>query len=267
MHSLLCCTIYNTLAFFPSAVEWAGFGVLNIGLPTYQALSIGSRVVLGLFQGITVRASGLGIVPISTLAPALQFMYAVLMYIAVYPIALCIRSTNVYEERSLGIFEAPIDDIQEDLEKLPAYERVGRYVGWHLRRQLSIDLWWLVWGIFIIAIIERGSLTDINKPWFNIFSLIFELVSAFAGIGLSLGFPGDNFSLSGTMKPLSKIVIIVIMIRGRHRGLPVAVDRAVLLPTELVVNAPTSTDVRNGDSAGTNVLSPTNPAHVNPQEV
>jgi hypothetical protein len=96
---------------------------------------------------------------------------------------------------------------------------------------LSLDLWWLVWGIFIIAIIERGNLTDINKPWFNIFSLIFELVSAFAGIGLSLGFPGviiyftriiklfmirygirqDNFSLSGTMKPLSKIVIIVIM--------------------------------------------------------
>ena len=72
---------------------------------------------------------------------------------------------------------------------------------------------------------------DESKRWFNMFSLIFELVSAFAGIGLSLGFPGvhrfrffgletffdglrylqDNFSLVGTMKPLSKIVIIIIM--------------------------------------------------------
>jgi Trk-type K+ transport system membrane component len=30
---------------------------------------------------------------------------------------------------------------------------------------------------------------DENKRWFNMFSLIFEMVSAFAGIGLSLGFP------------------------------------------------------------------------------
>lgn len=52
-----------------------------------------------------------------------------------------IRSTNVYEEQSLGIFEAPVheDDEPEGLEKLPSEsERVGRYVGWHLRRQLSI---------------------------------------------------------------------------------------------------------------------------------
>jgi Trk-type K+ transport system membrane component len=31
---------------------------------------------------------------------------------------------------------------------------------------------------------------DESKRWFSMFSLIFELVSAFAGIGLSLGFPG-----------------------------------------------------------------------------
>lgn len=240
-----------------SAIEWAGFGILNIGLPTFQALPIRSRVILGLFQGITVRASGLGIVPISTLAPALQFLYAVLMYIAIYPIALCIRSTNVYEERSLGIFEAPLGDMQEDLEKLPPRERIGRYFNWHFRRQLSVDIWWLVWGIFIVAIIERGDLIDPNKSWFNMFAVIFELVSAFAGIGLSLGFPEDNFSLVGTMKPLSKIVVIIIMIRGRHRGLPVAIDRAVLLPTELVVN---SAGNRSSDSIPSNMIGIASPA-------
>lgn len=55
---------------------------------------------------------------------------------------------------------------------------------------------------------------------------VFELVSAFGGIGLSLGLPADNFSFSGAFGPLSKLVVIVIMLRGRHRGLPVAVDRA-----------------------------------------
>ena len=55
---------------------------------------------------------------------------------------------------------------------------------------------------------------------------VFELVSAFGGIGLSLGVPFDNFAFSGSFKTLSKLVVIVIMVRGRHRGLPVAIDRA-----------------------------------------
>ena len=51
------------------------------------------------------------------------------------------------------------------------------------------DIWWLVWGIFLVAIIERKNLMDPNKPWFNLFAIIFELVSAFGSVGLSLGFP------------------------------------------------------------------------------
>ena len=37
-----------------------------------------------------------------------------MMYIAVYPVALSIRSTNVYEERSLGVFEAPEEDDDDE---------------------------------------------------------------------------------------------------------------------------------------------------------
>lgn len=41
-----------------------------------------------------------------------------------------------------------------------------------------------------------------------------------------------NYSFSGALSPLSKLIICAVMIRGRHRGLPVAIDRAVLLPSE-----------------------------------
>ena len=68
---------------------------------------------------------------------------------------------------------------------------------------------------------------------------MFELVSAFGGIGLTLGIPTENFSFSGSFGPLSKLVVIVIMVRGRHRGLPVAVDRAseyfYLVPCEALL--------------------------------
>mgnify|MGYP001563476389 CR=1 len=33
---------------------------------------------------------------------------------------------------------------------------------------------------------------------------------------------------------MSRLVLIAVMIRGRHRGLPIAIDRAVLLPSDLV---------------------------------
>ncbi|TFK37547.1 potassium transporter [Crucibulum laeve] len=223
-----------------SIVEWIAFGVLNHGLEAFNSISIGPRIVAGLFQGLAARASGFSIVPIAALAPALQFLYVVMMYIAVYPVAMSIRATNVYEERSLGVFDVPPEDEDEepdDLNNLKTRrERIGRYLSWHVRRQMSIDLWWLVWGVFLVAIIERNNLLDEEKKWFDLFRVLFELVSAFGGIGLSLGFPSDNFSFVGAMRPLSKLVVIVIMVRGRHRGLPVAVDRAVTLPNELVVN-------------------------------
>jgi hypothetical protein len=51
-------------------------------------------------------------------------------------------------------------------------------------------------------------------------------------VGLSLGFPGTNTSFCAQFKTLSKLIIIAMMLRGRHRGLPYALDRAVLLPGE-----------------------------------
>ncbi|KAK0439454.1 potassium transporter [Desarmillaria tabescens] len=225
-----------------SFVEWIAFGVLNTGLEFYEAMPTEDKIVSGLFQGLATRASGFSIVPLASVAPALQFMYMVMMYIAVYPVAMSIRSTNTYEEGSLGVFESPPlyeEEFEEkdkelgDRKDREPRQRVARYLRWHLRRQMYDDIWWMVWGVLLIAIIERDNITDDNKKWFDLFRVLFEVVAAFSGIGLSLGFPLDNMSFVGAMRPLSRLVIIVVMVRGRHRGLPVAIDRAVKLPHEL----------------------------------
>jgi Trk-type K+ transport system membrane component len=65
--------------------------------------------------------------------------------------------------------------------------------------------------VFIIAIVERGNIMNEDIKWFDLFRVLFELVSAFGGIGLSLGVPYDNYSFVGSMRPLSKLVVIVIM--------------------------------------------------------
>ncbi|KAF8509485.1 cation transport protein-domain-containing protein [Gautieria morchelliformis] len=222
--------------FIFSILEWVSFLILDIGLSITDTLPVGTRVVAGLFQGLAARASGFAIVPVASLAPAVQFLYMSMMYIAVYPVAMSIRATNVYEEQSLGVFEAPPRDEDEGPQLSgTTYERIGKYLKRYLRRQLSIDIWWLVCAVFIVCIIERHNLLDDTKKWFDVFRVLFELVSAFGGIGLSLGLPSDDFSFSGGLKPLSKLVIIVVMVRGRHRGLPVAVDRSILLPQDLIM--------------------------------
>lgn len=39
--------------------------------------------------------------------------------------------------------------------------------------------------------------------------------------------------MSGVLGTCSKLILCAVMLRGRHRGLPDAIDRSVLLPDEL----------------------------------
>jgi len=65
-----------------------------------------------------------------------------------------------------------------------------------------------------------------------LFAVLFEVVSAYGTVGLSLGYPNIDASFSAEFRVISKLVIIAMQIRGRHRGLPYALDKAILLPSE-----------------------------------
>jgi hypothetical protein len=60
-------------------------------------------------------------------------------------------------------------------------------------------------------------------------------VSAYGNVGLSLGHLTNSTSLSGHFSVFSKIVVCAMMIRGRHRGLPYALDRAITLPSDRTI--------------------------------
>ncbi|KAH9922903.1 cation transport protein-domain-containing protein [Fomitopsis serialis] len=222
-----------TVQFLIDFVVWIFNIVLDIGNPATASIPMGIRVIDALLQAAAVRSSGFQAISVSTLVPAVQVLDVVMMYVAIYPIAMSVRSTNVYEEKSLGIYEA-----DENIEQMAdcSESRVeiwGRYLWRHARRQLSFDMWWLALSLFLLCIIERTPLMDTSMaPWFNVFSIIFELVSAYGTVGLSLGVPYANFSFCGALHTLSKLILCAVMVRGRHRGLPVALDRAVLLPHE-----------------------------------
>lgn len=99
----------------------------------------------------------------------------------------------------------------------------------HLRSQLSHDMWSIALALFLVTLIETSH--SVGAPeTYSVFNFLFEIVSGYTNIGLSIGLPGQSFSFSGGWYTGSKLVMVGMMVRGRHRGLPVALDHAVKLP-------------------------------------
>lgn len=215
-----------------------------------------------------------------------------MMYISVYPVVITIRHSNVYEERSLGIYADDPEhkgDIEEGnrgnlgaslLERQESKFSIGtngtrcvatrtkdttathvsralrHHFTWHgvgvgapqqhdsadsnsnihfisqqIHGQLAHDIWWLVLAVLAISIIETRHFID-DPVTYSVFNIIFEVVSAYGSVGISTGVPNNAYSFSGGWYTGSKLLLCLVMLRGRHRGLPVALDRAVRLPRE-----------------------------------
>ncbi|CAG8035820.1 unnamed protein product [Penicillium nalgiovense] len=222
---------------FPSGPTWILFGilfamnsidvlliiVLDLNNPAVNNLAPGPRVLAAIFQAASARHTGTSTFNLADVSPAVQFSLVVMMYVAIFPIAISIRASNVYEERTLGVYgtEGHMD------------EHDGRsYIINHIQNQLTFDLWYIFLGCFCICVAEAGKIADTSIPAFSVFSVLFEVVSAYGNVGLSLGYPTVSTSLSGKFTIFSKLVICVMMIRGRHRGLPYKLDRAIVLPSD-----------------------------------
>lgn len=197
-----------------------------------------------------------------------------MMYISVYPVVITMRHSNVYEERSLGIYSEDRPAIPDPeagdetgssprrssgrgtasalgraLQRSFTWHGVGArpvsdwgpagddhesrisFISQQVQGQLAHDLWWLVLAVWVITTIETSNwLAD--PVGYSVFNVIFEVVSAYGCVGISVGLANEAYSFSGGWHTASKLVLCAVMIRGRHRGLPVALDRAVRLPGE-----------------------------------
>jgi potassium uptake Trk family protein len=207
------------LLFIQTSIDitaWLCFEILNIGMLDVEAMPTGARILNGLFQASGLRTSGAYIIAFSSLAPACLVVYLIIMYCSSYPLVLTLRKTNTYEERSIGLQE---------------HDSSAAGIASHLQKQLAYDIWFQFFAFFLICVIERGHILR-QDPGFTEFSILFEVTSAYGTVGLSTGIPGKDYSLSGSFASLSKVVMLFVMVRGRHRGLPLAIDRSILLPGE-----------------------------------
>ncbi|KAG6360420.1 hypothetical protein INS49_011480 [Diaporthe citri] len=322
-------TMFSTIA----VMDWVLLLVLSIGNSAIEAYPVAKRVGLAVFQALTIPSGGFAVVPVSSLYFDVLVLWVIVMYISAYPEIIVMRNSNVYEERSLGIYttepeksedgDSTINESTDELlptsgpllspptfgvalgpertavsasgvsqaksrmstksvKKLAAVGRRGTsfvgkqiqnrmnnfqgvgvttrprlkrseeinfdekpgaagaaststpeghvsLVSQHLRGQLSHDIWAIAFSLFLITLIETShSIADPRS--YSVFNFMFEIVSGYTNIGLSIGLPDHSYSFSGGWYTGSKLVMIAMMIRGRHRGLPVALDHAVKLP-------------------------------------
>jgi Trk-type K+ transport system membrane component len=242
-----------------NGVDWAAFELLNIGNPATNAIPKHYRVLDGLFQALAVRSGGFYIIAIPSLRIGLQVLYVIMMYISVYPVVITMRHSNVYEERSLGIYaddDAASTTSDDELPKSTVYKKVirtvtntlapfvgptasgptatatgARFIRHQIHGQLAHDIWLLVLAILFITCIEVSNF-DRDPVTYSVFNIMFEVISGYGCVGISTGLPNEAYSFSGGWHVCSKLILCVVMLRGRHRGLPVALDRAVRLPED-----------------------------------
>ena len=169
-----------------------------------------------------MRSGGFYVVPISSVYIGLQVLYVIMMYISVYPVVITMRNSNVYEERSLGIYADDTDtsDLESGGPKLgtlagklrrtitttfsypfpshpvPKQGTGTQFVRQQVRGQLAHDLSWLVLAILFISCIEVSNF-ERDPVTYSVFNIVFEVVSGYGCVGISTGLPnGSSLTVS-----------------------------------------------------------------------
>lgn len=104
----------------------------------------------------------------------------------------------------------------------------------------------LFFSMIFLSFSEDRFLTDFPEIG-NLWYFLFEVVSAYGNVGISMGVPNEAYSLSGRLTPLSKFVIMFVMVLGKSRGLPDKTDAVIDFEFERLRNA--SKLVDDGHSA------------------
>lgn len=103
-----------------------------------------------------------------------------------------------------------------------------RHVYEQICSQLNHDLWWIALAVICITVAEGDHYR--SQPLdYSTFNIIFEVVSACSCIGVSIGYPGKTYSFCGEWHTFSKLVLAGVALRGKHRGVPLAIDNGLLL--------------------------------------
>ena len=147
-------------------------------------------------------------------------------------------------EGSLNPYNETLEDGDgEGEEPLLLMTKPPENVKTQAKMLLTQDTILLIVILCLICVFEHDLLVyDENV---DVFKILFEMASTYGTVGLSLGYPGLVSSLSTKFTIYSKIMMIMVMLMGRHRGLPTSIDKAIQMNlTDEVIVPPSDNAIK-----------------------
>ncbi|MCF2625159.1 potassium transporter KtrB [Fusobacterium perfoetens] len=162
---------------------------------TIGDMSFSEKLLASFFQSVTTRTAGYNSVPFANLTEGSVFLFCILMFIGASP-----GSTGGgIKTTTFGVLIFYVISVVKKRESVVIF---NRRIGWEvLNRAIAV----LVLSIFYVGII---TLIIVSIEDFTLEQAIFEVISAFATTGLSLGITAD-------LGTISRILIICTMFLGR----------------------------------------------------
>ncbi|MCS7056472.1 MAG: hypothetical protein NZM18_09930 [Thermoflexales bacterium] len=167
------------------------------------------RLGLSLFQVISARTAGFAGIPhLEALSPGAHLTLIGLMFIGSAPASMGGGITT-------GTFLAMLISMWSYVRGFPTARALGRTIGQETIRRAGAVL-----TVSLVAVITATYLIAVSHTGIGLLEALFEVVSAFATCGLSLGITG-NLTLFG------QVVIMLMMFWGRLGALTVVAALAM----------------------------------------
>ncbi len=193
---------HTKLVFLSSAVLIVfGFIVLLFDIWRFKGLSVEEKILASLFHSISARTAGFNTIDISKLSEASQFVLINLMFMGASPGG---TGGGIKTITAVVVFLAVLSYIRGRPDVVVFGRRL---IDAQVHRAMVVLSLAFAYNTFMATLL--AELENIR-----LLPALFETVSAFSTVGLSLGNP-KGLSLSADFSPLGKFLIILTMIAGR----------------------------------------------------
>ena len=197
---------------------WLGFATLEWG-NTMAAMPPWEKILNGLFMSVTARTAGFNTVDYSATAQSTSFLTILLMSIGGSPGSTAggLKTTTVAIVALLAVARMGGHQVTSVQHRSIPEETVQRAVG-----LFSVGFLVVTAAILLYAVFQPASGAGAGSRSF--LSWMFEAVSAFNTVGLSMGATSE-------LTPAGKVLTIVLMYLGRVGPLTFAAAIALRRPT------------------------------------
>lgn len=188
------------------------FFIIDGSGPAFVGYSWAQRLLIAFFHSVSSRTAGFNTIDVSLLSTASIFFLMILMFIGANPAG---TSGGIKIPTLVVLYGYIKDWFQPPRQPVRLFHRnISRFSVSHAIRIFFASILFLLMIATPMLILENQYLMT-PDPVMNLQKILFEIVSAFGTVGMSLGFTGANSSFAILLSPFSKVLLMITMIVGR----------------------------------------------------